>query len=135
MSEILLFNDLDLNFLDNLFDLTDSVSEEPNILLKFAAFVFSKKGENLKITKDLEFSNKEDRLQLEHLYSVSPTDPQEKIETVKQLFVSSGSAKVTKAEIENYTLKAFSVLEAIKISEDNKNALKVFGNDLMSRSV
>ncbi|OUS01364.1 polyprenyl synthetase [Flavobacteriales bacterium 33_180_T64] len=85
--------------------------------------------------KALEFSNKEDRLQLEHLYGVSPSDPSEKIETVKQLFASSGSAEATKKEIENYTNKAFSVLDSIKISEENKDALKAFGNDLMNRNV
>ncbi|MGK0323466.1 MAG: geranylgeranyl diphosphate synthase type II [Psychroserpens sp.] len=84
--------------------------------------------------KALEFSNAEDKLQLERLYSVNPTDPSEKIETVKQLFISSGSAEATKTEIENYTKKAFSVLESLKISEENKDALKVFGNDLMNRN-
>ncbi|WP_204344800.1 polyprenyl synthetase family protein [Psychroserpens algicola] len=85
--------------------------------------------------KALEFSNAEDRLQLEHLYSVSPSNPNDKIDTVKQLFVSSGSAQATKAEIEHYTNKAFSVLESIKVSEDNKEALRAFGNSLMNRNV
>ncbi|MCD2258577.1 polyprenyl synthetase family protein [Psychroserpens luteolus] len=85
--------------------------------------------------KALEFSNKEDQLQLEHLYGVSPSDPSEKIETIKQLFVATGSAEATKKEIENYTKKAFSVLESIKISEANKNALMAFGENLMNRNV
>ena len=85
--------------------------------------------------KALEFSDVSDRRQLEQLYGVNPTDASDKIDTVKQLFVSSGSAEVTKKEIENYTQKAFSVLESLKISEDNKEALRVFGNNLMNRSV
>ncbi|WCO01938.1 polyprenyl synthetase family protein [Psychroserpens ponticola] len=85
--------------------------------------------------KCLAFSSQNDRKQLEHLYSVNPSDPSEKIETVKQFFIASGSAEATKKEIENYTKKAFSVLESIKISEDNKNALIAFGNDLMTRNV
>lgn len=85
--------------------------------------------------KALEFSNAEDRLQLEHLYGVSPSDPSEKIETVKQLFSSSGSAEATKKEIENYTNEAFLVLDSIKISEENKDALRAFGDDLMNRNV
>ncbi|MCK8481015.1 polyprenyl synthetase family protein [Psychroserpens algicola] len=85
--------------------------------------------------KALEFSKAEDRLQLEHLYSVSPSNPNDKIDTVKQLFESSGSAQATKAEIEHYTNKAFSVLESIKVSEDNKEALRAFGNSLMNRNV
>lgn len=84
--------------------------------------------------KALEFSDAEDKLQLERLYSVNPNDPIDKIETVKQLFVSSGSAGATKKEIENYTNKAFSVLESLKISEEHKEALKSFGNDLMNRN-
>jgi len=85
--------------------------------------------------KTLEFSNTNDRKQLEHLYSINPSDSTEKIDTVKQFFISSGSSEATKKEIENYTKKAFSVLDSIKISEDNKNALKAFGNDLMTRNV
>ncbi|WP_460220109.1 polyprenyl synthetase family protein [Psychroserpens sp. MEBiC05023] len=85
--------------------------------------------------KALEFSEAGDVLQLQHLYGVSPSDPIEKIETVKQLFVSSGSAEATKAEIKNYTNKAFSVLNSIKISEENKIALRTFGSDLMNRNV
>ncbi|WP_456441227.1 polyprenyl synthetase family protein [Psychroserpens sp.] len=85
--------------------------------------------------KGLEFSNKNDRKQLENLYSVNPSDPSEKIETVKHFFISSGSAEATKKEIEIYTKKAFSVLEGIKISEENKNALQAFGSDLMTRNV
>lgn len=85
--------------------------------------------------KALEFSNSDDRKQLEHLYSINPTDSSEKIDTVKQFFISSGSSDATKKEIENYTKKAFSVLDNINISEDNKNALRAFGNDLMTRNV
>ncbi|WP_299222975.1 polyprenyl synthetase family protein [uncultured Psychroserpens sp.] len=85
--------------------------------------------------KALEFSNEEDRLQLEHLYGVNPSDPSEKIQTIKQLFVSTGSAEATKTEIKKYTEKAFSLLETIKISNDNKKTLKTFGTDLMNRNV
>nr|WP_321221594.1 polyprenyl synthetase family protein [uncultured Psychroserpens sp.] len=84
--------------------------------------------------KAVEFSNDDDKLQLEHLYGVNPSDPSDKIETVKQLFISSGSAEATKQEIENYTNKAFSVLDSLKISEENKEALKAFGNNLMNRN-
>ncbi|MDG5490796.1 polyprenyl synthetase family protein [Psychroserpens sp. SPM9] len=85
--------------------------------------------------KALEFSEASDQRQLEHLYGVNPTDASDKIETVKQLFVSSGSAAATKKAIEDYTQKAFSVLETLKISEANKAILKTFGNNLMNRSV
>lgn len=85
--------------------------------------------------KALEFSNAEDRLQLEHLFSINPSDATEKIETVKQLFVASGSAEATQAEIKSYTKKAFSILEDLSISEDKKAILKEFGKELMNRNV
>jgi geranylgeranyl diphosphate synthase type II len=85
--------------------------------------------------KGLEFSTKDDKKQLEHLYSINPSDPTEKIETVKQFFLTSGSAEATKKEIENYTNQAFSVLDGIKIPEDHKHTLRTFGNDLMTRNV
>jgi len=85
--------------------------------------------------KAIEFSNTSDRRQLEHLYGVNPTDNYDKIEAIKQLFVSSGAAEATKQEIYAYTEKAFSVLDQLKISETSKSALRQFGNDLMKRDV
>ncbi|WP_026754091.1 polyprenyl synthetase family protein [Sediminibacter sp. Hel_I_10] len=85
--------------------------------------------------KAVEFSNTADQRQLMHLYGINPTDATDKIETVKRLFESSGAANATKQEIENYTQLAFSVLEDLKISEENKTALKAFGNQLMNRTV
>ena len=85
--------------------------------------------------KALEFSNDDDKLQLLDLFSISPKDNTDKIETVKQLFVSSGSSDETKKAIAEYTNKAFSVLETINISGDKKAVLKQFGEQLMKRSV
>lgn len=85
--------------------------------------------------KALEFSDDDSRYQLEDLFSISPKDNTDKIETIKQLFVSSGSAQETKKAIEQYTNKAFSVLETIHISDDKKAVLKQFGEQLMKRSV
>ena len=85
--------------------------------------------------KALEFSNSEDGLQLEHLFAIQPSDSTQKIETTKQLFISSGSAEATQSEIKNYTRKAFSILETISISEEKKRVLKEFGEQLMNREV
>ena len=85
--------------------------------------------------KALEFSNNEDEILLKDLFSVNPKDNTDKIETVKQLFVSSGSVKATKEAIEAYTNKAFSVLDTINISDDKRAVLKQFGEQLMKRSV
>lgn len=85
--------------------------------------------------KALEFSSKEDQQQLQHLFSINPTDSSDKIEATKEVFIASGSAEATKQEIVNYTNKAFSVLETLNISEENKTALKKFGEQLMNRNV
>ena len=85
--------------------------------------------------KALEFSDDEDTLQLQHLFGINPSDATEKIETVKQIFQSSGSADATRKEIENYTKKAFAVLEELSIPENKKEVLRDFGHDLMDRRV
>ena len=85
--------------------------------------------------KAVEFSNSDDRLQLEHLFGINPTDVTQKIETTKQLFLSSGAAEATQKEIKNYTDKAFAVLDTLEISEEKKSLLKSFGEQLMNRNV
>jgi len=85
--------------------------------------------------KALEFSNEEDKIQLQNLFSNIKKDNSDKIEIVKQLFITSGSAQATKKAIETYTNKAFSILEALQISEDKKAVLKEFGMQLMNRNV
>lgn len=85
--------------------------------------------------KAVEFSDDADKLQLQHLFGINPTDPSDKIETVKQLFQSSGAADATRREIENYTKMAFNVLDELSIPQDKKKILKEFGNNLMDRRV
>lgn len=85
--------------------------------------------------KSLETSGKSEAQQLEHLYSINPAENSEKIEAVKSLFVSSGAAELTRAEIEKYTQQAFDVLESIEISEEKKQLLRSFGESLMERQV
>lgn len=81
------------------------------------------------------FLSASESIQLQQLYSVNLEDNEEKINTVKAFFVSSGSAETTKKEIANYTSKAFSVLEALSISDEKKTLLQQFGNTLMTRKV
>ena len=85
--------------------------------------------------KAIEYSNDEDKLQLQHLFGINPTETTDKIETVKQIFQSSGSADATRREIENYTEKAFGILDKLSIPDNKKNVLKEFGRDLMDRKV
>jgi len=85
--------------------------------------------------KALEFSSDEEQQELKDLYSLTPNKSTHKIERVKHIFEACGSSKETQREIENYTLKAFAVLDSIPISEDKKYALKQLGNTLMRRDV
>lgn len=73
--------------------------------------------------------------ELEHLFDISPKDPRDKINTVKDIFIQSGAAEATQAEIEKFNNLAYSLLEEIKISEDKKELLRQFGDNLMDRKV
>lgn len=85
--------------------------------------------------KAVAFLKPAESKQLQQLFSVNLEDNLEKITTVKKYFVSSGSAEATQKEIENYTKKAFSVLETLNISEEKKQQLRQFGKALMTRKV
>lgn len=85
--------------------------------------------------KALELLNEEESRQLQQLFSVQLANNTDKIKTVKALFVSSGSANAAKALIKEYTHKAFLVLENLSIPNDKKEALKQFGQYLMTRNV
>ncbi|MDC7994754.1 polyprenyl synthetase family protein [Altibacter sp. HG106] len=82
--------------------------------------------------------NNASRLQakeLEGLSSITPKDPQEKIEAVKRIFISTGADEALQREIEFYTEKANTVLSAVKMSEDKKTKLREFSHWLMRRTV
>ena len=70
-----------------------------------------------------------------HLFSIHPEYNLDKIETVKQIFNSSGAAKATQKTIQDFTLKAFETLEKMNISDDKKAMLTNFGENLMGRKV
>lgn len=83
----------------------------------------------------MELATEEERSELKNLFSIKPQDPREKIETVKQIFINSGAAEVTRKEIEKYTKKAFQILESLEAPESKKGVLQRFGNKLMNREV
>jgi len=80
-------------------------------------------------------SKPEDRLQLQHLFSISPNNPEDKIQLAKQIFIESGSTTETKNAIKKYTQNAFNILDTLNISEDKKMILKQFGEQLMNRNI
>jgi len=85
--------------------------------------------------KALEKGTPSEKKELTDLFSIQPKDPSDKIRTIKNIFEESGSAERTQQEIENYTEKAFAVLEGLKISDDKKALLRMFGENLMRRKV
>ena len=85
--------------------------------------------------KALELSNAPKKTKLLELYGNSSLNSGEKVNMVKQIFVESGASFATKATIENYTQKAFIILDSISISSEKKEKLKQFGTALMNRNV
>ncbi|MCI4442963.1 MAG: polyprenyl synthetase family protein [Lentimicrobium sp.] len=85
--------------------------------------------------KAIEFSSIEQREELMNLFSIPLDDNSEKIEAVKEIFNSTGASEATQKSIKDFTLKAFETLKKMNISEDKKEILKAFGENLMSRNV
>jgi len=84
--------------------------------------------------KALEFSSEAQKTTLLELFS-NKNQQESKVAKVKAIFSASGAVEATKNEIQNYTQKAFSILDSISISNTKKQALKKFGNNLMTRTV
>ncbi len=85
--------------------------------------------------KARELSDPSSAEQLQHLFTITPEDPSNKIETAKQIFLESGAESATKEKIKNYTEEAFQLLELMDIPEKGKAFLKEFGNNLMNRKM
>lgn len=85
--------------------------------------------------KALEFASAEEKQQLLQLFSVHLEDNLEKIETVKQLFNSTGASQATQNAIADFTSKAFEIVNQMEISDDKKAILIHFGENLMKRKV
>lgn len=77
----------------------------------------------------------EEKEALMRLYKFPIENEKEKIAKVTQLFISTGSDLFLRSEVENYTLKAFSILDTLEISEQKKEILKEFGKSLMNRNI
>ncbi|WP_411894207.1 polyprenyl synthetase family protein [Winogradskyella sp. A2] len=65
----------------------------------------------------------------------SDLNDEEKVSTVKDLFKESGASNATQNAVKDFTDKAFKVLNTINISEDKKQVLRLFGEQLMNRHV
>ncbi len=83
----------------------------------------------------LEVGSARQKKELLDMYSIHPEDPSAKIETIKEIFLESGSEELIKKAILAYSHNAFAVLDALDISKDKKEVLRNFGEGLMGREV
>ncbi len=85
--------------------------------------------------KALELGRNQEKEQLLHLYSISAKENQDKIHSVKEIFRVTGADLATREAIEDYTQKAFDILNQMDIPADKKQMLRSFGEGLMNRAV
>jgi|TARA_B110000967_G_scaffold49066_1_gene49945 geranylgeranyl diphosphate synthase type II len=85
--------------------------------------------------KAIENGSSEIRKELTNLFQNSAIQPKNKVSKTLELFVRSEANLATKDAISFYTKLAFDVLETINISSSNKQILKDFGTELMTRDV
>lgn len=85
--------------------------------------------------KAIEFASIDEKQKLLQLFSVHLDDNTEKINTVKQLFNTTGASQATQNAIADFTSKAFEIVAQMNISEDKKEILTHFGENLMKRKV
>lgn len=87
------------------------------------------------VIKALEFASSDQEQELRNLLSTQSVDQDQKVATVKQLFVDTGSAAFTKSEVERYTKIAFDALSELQIENDKKKVLFDFAQELMVRDL
>jgi geranylgeranyl diphosphate synthase type II len=85
--------------------------------------------------KAMEFASGIEKEQLQHLFSIQPKDNTDKINSVKNIFNTTGASQATQKAIVDYTLIAFDTLQKIDIASNKKEVLKAFGEKLMGRKV
>ena len=73
--------------------------------------------------------------ELEHLYSIQPKETETKVNAVRSIFKKTKADEATQMAIADYTEKAFDILHKLDISQDKKDILKQFGENLMNRKV
>ncbi len=85
--------------------------------------------------KTLELGSNEDKEVFLSLMQVKPSSKEDKVKAVKTFFESTGASEATQNAVKDYTEKAFNVLEYLNISDDKKQLLRLFGEQLMNRRV
>lgn len=85
--------------------------------------------------KALENASATQKETLLRYYSSDNFPEAEKIQAVSDIFQQTKSDVFLREEIKNYTQKAFQFLDALEVSNEKKDILRQFGNDLMDRKV
>jgi geranylgeranyl diphosphate synthase type II len=85
--------------------------------------------------KAMELGSTQEKELLLNLFDTKPENPQEKIETVKNIFNNSGASNATQEAVKLYTQEAFKKINQLEISIQKKSFLIGFGNYLMGRTV
>lgn len=84
--------------------------------------------------KCLELASDKDREILLNIYKTEQ-NKSEKIEKVIAIFNKYNISKIVKQEIENFTNKALNNICKLSVSEDKKDILRTFSNELMNRTI
>jgi geranylgeranyl diphosphate synthase type II len=85
--------------------------------------------------KTLELGSENEKTNLVEKMSSNSISDSDKVESVKALFNTSGASEATQNAVKAYTDMAFKVLDTLNISEDKKQLLRLFGEQLMNRRV
>jgi len=85
--------------------------------------------------RSIEMADKIQSRELKDLFSIQPVKTDKKVQRVKEIYEQSGASQATKNAISHYTEKAFSHLDILEVSDNNKNILRQFGKVLMGRKV
>ncbi len=83
--------------------------------------------------KARELASPQQLQDLDHLFSISPKDPTDKINSVKNIFLESGASEHAQKEIKGFTQMAFKKLTNLRVSEGKRTILRQFGEGLMMR--
>ncbi|MBO6880364.1 polyprenyl synthetase family protein [Winogradskyella sp.] len=85
--------------------------------------------------KTIELGTEIDKVNLIDFMNSKTLSNEAKVKQVKTVFKTSGAAEATQIAVKEYTNKAFEILKALNISEDKKQLLRTFGEQLMNRNV
>ncbi len=86
------------------------------------------------VIKTLELASEKDKKIIKDLFSTN-NKTSEKIDNITTYFKKYKVDKIIQKEIEKYTKKAFSSVSKLMVSQENKNILIDFSNNLMNRKL